>query len=98
MNGEKIVPEIQIDLALSVDDLTLEDIQSLDRLEPYGASNPKPLFAIEGFVLAEKRLMGSNKEHLRLTVQKDGQTFNAIWWSKGDISLNIILFLIISDF
>lgn len=88
LNGEKIVPEIPIDLALSVDDLTLEDIQSLDRLEPYGASNPKPLFAIEGFVLGEKKLMGSNKEHLRLTVQKDGQTFNAIWWSKGDISLS----------
>ena len=31
--------------------------------------------------------MGENKNHLRLTVQKDTSEFNCIWWQKGDISL-----------
>ena len=86
--GEKIVPVINIDLELEPNDITISMIDELKTLEPYGASNPQPLFVTNDFILKEKRLMGSNKEHLRLTLEKDGQTFNAIWWSKGDISLN----------
>ena len=85
--GEKIVPVLNIDMELEPDDISISLIEELSKLEPYGASNPQPLFAINNLVLKEKRLMGSNKEHLRLTVEKNGQVFNAIWWSKGDIPL-----------
>jgi len=33
-------------------------------------------------------LIGSNNNHLRLTVEKDGFSFNALWWSHGDIGLD----------
>ncbi len=85
--GEKIVQVLNIDMELEPDDISINLIEELKKLEPYGASNPQPLFAIHNLILKEKKLMGSNKEHLRLTVEKDGQVFNAIWWSKGDISL-----------
>lgn len=85
--GEKIIPIINIDLELEPQDISIDMIEELKQLEPYGASNPQPLFVINDFILKEKRLMGSNKEHLRLTMEKDNQTFNAIWWSKGDISI-----------
>ena len=43
---------------------------------------------MKDLILKEKKLMGSNKEHLKLILEKDNQVFNAIWWSKGDISLS----------
>ena len=86
--GEKIVPVLNIDLEVEPEDVSISMIEELKQLEPFGASNPQPLFAINNFILKEKKLMGSNKEHLRLTVEKDNQKFNAIWWSKGDVPIN----------
>lgn len=88
MNSQKPVPVLNIDLELNTSDITEDMVKDIARLEPFGASNPSPAFAVKGFKLVQKKLMGSNKEHLRLTVEKDGEQFNAIWWSYGDIGLN----------
>lgn len=86
--GEKIVPVLNIDMEVQPNDISIETIEELKKLEPYGASNPQPIFAMKDLILKEKKLMGSNKEHLKLVIEKDNQIFNAIWWSKGDISLS----------
>ncbi len=86
--GEKIVPVLNIDMEVKPDDISIDTIEELKQLEPYGAANPQPVFAIKDLILKEKKLMGSNKEHLKLILEKDNQVFNAIWWSKGDISLS----------
>ena len=88
MNSKKPIPILNIDLELETSDVTENLIKDISRLEPFGASNPSPTFAIKDFKLIQKKLMGSNKEHLRLTVEKDGLQFNAIWWSYGDIGLS----------
>lgn len=88
MNSKKPTPILNIDLEIEPNDLTEELITDISKLEPFGASNPSPIFAIKNFKLKQKKLMGSNKEHLRLTVEKNCSIFNAIWWSYGDISLN----------
>lgn len=87
MNNQKLTPVINIDLELEPNEITVDLVKDIARLEPFGASNPPPLFSVSGFNIKEKRLMGSNNDHLRLTVEKDGVVFNAIWWSYGDISL-----------
>ena len=86
-NSAKLTPVVNIDLEIEPEEITEDLIKDISRLEPFGASNPSPMFAIKDFKLTEKRLMGSNNEHLRLTVEKNGLTFNAIWWSFGDIQL-----------
>lgn len=85
--GEKIVPVLSIDLEVEPEDISISTVEEIKQLEPFGASNPQPLFVVKDFVLKDKKLMGSNKEHLRLAVEKDERSFNAIWWSRGDIPL-----------
>ncbi len=87
MQNQKLTPVINIDMELETKDLTEDLVKEVERLEPCGASNPAPVFAMKDFTLTEKKLMGSNNEHLKLIVEKDGRTFNAIWWSYGDIGL-----------
>lgn len=87
MNNKKTVPVLEIDVEIKPEEITEDLVKDISRLEPFGASNPAPVFAVCDFKLNDKKLMGSNKEHLRLTVEKDGYTFNAIRWSQGDISL-----------
>ncbi len=88
ITGQDLKPFINIDLRLEAPDITLDFVEHLSELEPFGASNPSPVFETDGFVVSDKMLMGSDKKHLKLTVSKDGYTFPAIWWSRGDVPLD----------
>lgn len=87
LNGKKLSPCLNIDLELETDEITPNLIEEISQLEPFGASNPSPVFSLNDCIIKEKKLMGSNKDHLKLIVQKNNDTFNCIWWSKGDIPL-----------
>ena len=85
--GKDLKPFLNIDLELTPDDITLDLIDDISQLEPFGASNPSPIFAIKDLKIKEKRLMGENKNHLRLTCQAGNTEFNCIRWKDGEISL-----------
>ena len=84
---KKPQPVLNIDMEIDTDTITEDLIKDIARLEPFGASNPSPVFVVNGFRLVQKKLMGNNNEHLKLIVEKNGQNFTAIWWSFGDIGL-----------
>ena len=84
-------PKVYIDLLLEQSDngsgLDIDLVETLKLLEPYGASNPQPVFAINDVTLVEKRLMGENKTHLKLIFDKNGELFECVRWGLGDIEL-----------
>lgn len=85
--GKDLKPFLNIDLELTPDDITVDLVEQLSQLEPFGANNPSPIFVIKDLKIKEKRLMGENKNHLRLTCIANGYEFNCIRWKDGDISL-----------
>lgn len=85
--GKELKPFINIDLELTPEDITVDLVEQISRLEPFGASNPSPVFVLRNLKLKQKRLMGDNKDHLRLTVNAGSSEFNIIRWGEGDISL-----------
>lgn len=87
--GSKIlVPILKVDLELDTKELDINIIGQIDKLQPFGAFNPSPIFASRDLKVVQKKLMGSNRNHLKLTVEdKFNNVFDCIWWSKGDISL-----------
>lgn len=60
--------------------LTLENVEALDMLEPYGAGNPKPVFSIPGCTVTALSEVGGGK-HLKLKLQAGGRSFDAIFFS-----------------
>lgn len=89
VGNKKLTPFLNIDLQLEPNEVDGNLISDIERLQPFGAASPNPVFALNNLTLLQKKLMGSNKNHLKLVVE-DSQhnTFDCIWWSKGDISLN----------
>ncbi len=87
LNGQKLSPSLDIDMELSIDDVDISLVEEISKLEPYGASNPSPTFAVKNLVLKQKKLMGSSKEHLKLTVETKNGTIDCVRWSCGDIPL-----------
>lgn len=86
-NSKELKPFINIDLVITPDDVTVDLVEELSQLEPFGASNPSPVFALKNLKIKQKKLMGENKDHLRLTVTAGTNEFNCIRWGAGDISL-----------
>ncbi len=85
--GKELKPFINIDLELQANDIDVNLVEQISQLEPFGASNPSPIFAIKNLKIKQKRLMGENKDHLRLNCISGNSEFNCIRWQQGDISL-----------
>ena len=85
--GKDLKPFLNIDLELMPNDITLDLIENLSQLEPFGANNPSPIFALKNLKIKEKMLMGENKNHLRLKCESGSSEFTCVRWKEGDISL-----------
>jgi single-stranded-DNA-specific exonuclease len=71
-NQEKyLTPEADMSL-IQLDDINELLIDALAMLEPYGNDNPQPIFHLQNMTVADVRLMGDKKQHIKLTI-KDAQ-------------------------
>ncbi len=77
-------PELDVDVQLEEPGvLDLQGVQLLDRLEPYGTGNPRPVFCLTGAQVMARSLVGAGR-HLKLKLSKRGMTLDAIFFSAGD--------------
>lgn len=74
------VATITADKILRGKDLTINSIESLDLLEPFGEGNPRPVFAILGARLVRIISLSQGK-HTRLELEYDGAKFSALMFS-----------------
>lgn len=85
--NKELKPFVKIDLMLEPQDITVDLVEEISQLEPFGSANPSPIFEINNLKVKQKRLMGQDNSHLRLTLGADANEYTAIWWQKGDIGL-----------
>ena len=77
--GEPPVSSLDIDAAIGTPaELTLEQAESLSELEPYGAGNARPVFALLGATAETIQPVGQGK-HLKLRLSKGVSHFDAIF-------------------
>jgi single-stranded-DNA-specific exonuclease len=78
-------PELVLDAEAPLSALTLGLVDDLDRLEPYGAENRRPLFLAGGLqVQGEPRKVGQGERHLSFRVRQGSTTLKAIAWGMAD--------------
>ncbi len=82
IDEEMLIPSMKIDFKLNAKEVKLDFCEMLEKLEPYGAYNPVPLFSIRGKVQAVQT-MGQNNQHLRLTLEQDDTILQAVGFYKG---------------
>ncbi|SIS36691.1 single-stranded-DNA-specific exonuclease RecJ [Salimicrobium flavidum] len=86
--SEKLTPEdyqqsLPITMSLSLKEVTLKQIEFINQLRPFGMANPKPYFHLKNKA-KELRLIGSNKNHLKATLEDDGARLDAIAFGQGE--------------
>ena len=79
-----LYPKPDIELA-NFSDITTELVDDLSRLEPFGNSNPRPVFEFESVLIMNRRVMGQDNGHVKYTfADDDGRKFSAIAFSAAD--------------
>lgn len=71
-----VYPEIQIDCKLNPAGLSLDLLDSLSVMEPFGTGNKSPVFGLFSMVVDNVQDMGQDGRHKRLNLHKDGNTGN----------------------
>ncbi len=67
------------DLVLSPKDITRKLVEDLQRLEPFGAGNEKPLIAVRNAFLSEQRFVGKkDAPHLKFKIEQDNNLCDAV--------------------
>lgn len=84
---KELKPFVNIDLIVEPKDVTTELVGEISKLEPFGASNRNPVFEMNNLKVTQKKLMGTDNSHLRLTVTSGADEFTAVWWKRGDVTL-----------
>jgi single-stranded-DNA-specific exonuclease len=78
-------PELVLDAEAPLGVLSLRLLGDLDRLEPYGADNRRPMFLTGGLrVLGEPRKVGQGERHLSFRVSQGPVTLKAIAWGMAE--------------
>ena len=85
----ELVPQLHIDCMVHPAWLTLEQVEGLSVLEPYGMRNPEPVFCMKDMTVEDITPISSDR-HVRMTLIKDGVRFSAIWFGTGAGGLGFV--------
>jgi single-stranded-DNA-specific exonuclease len=78
-------PVLAIDAEVPLSSITSNLVDTMARLEPYGAGNPRPRFLTGPVhVVGEPRLVGRDLRHVRLKVRQNGTVLPAIAFGMAD--------------
>lgn len=68
--------------------LTMESVESLELLEPCGAGNPRPVACVKGALVESLTPIGGGR-HLRLRLEKRGQSVDGVFFSMTSEALGL---------
>ncbi len=88
-NRPEAQPDVDCDLLIrDLSVLSLENVRELDRLEPCGNANPKPVFCLSGALLEAADQVGGGR-HLKLRVKLGDARVDGIFFSHSAQALGI---------
>lgn len=85
LTEEDFVPKIWIDVPMPFEYVNEKIVQELKDLEPFGQGNEKPLFAQKSLVIRNVRVLGKNRNVVKLNlVTETGQPVDGLLFADGD--------------
>lgn len=83
LTEEMLTPTLKIDIPLSIDEISVEAIEEIRKLAPFGVGFSKPTYVIQNVELKSMRKIGANEDHLKLEIGNSIQSIDAIGFFKG---------------
>ena len=84
LTEEDLTKKVTIDMVLPLDEIDFNMVKDLERLEPFGKANNKPLFGEKNVNVIKAMILGKNRNVLKLKLKTSkGNVMDAIYF--GDI-------------
>jgi single-stranded-DNA-specific exonuclease len=80
------LPKRVLDIECTLDvtrDMTIANLDTIDRFRPFGIGNRKPLFLLENVTIASTRPLGTEGKHLAITLAEN-PTLKILLWNATD--------------
>ena len=85
LTEEDFIPRVWIDVPMPLEYVTEGLVEELKRLEPFGQENEKPLFAQKGLMIRSLRVLGKNRNVVKLGLVTDtGLSMDGLLFGDGD--------------
>lgn len=88
LNNDQTGPEIVADIELVPSDINMTVAKELYTFEPFGVSNPIPVFLMKDMTVESASNVGGGK-HARLMLSKDNNVFQAMFFRRSVADLDI---------
>ena len=83
LGGESARPELLLDGVVDFSELEMPLVETLERMAPFGAGNPQPVFASSGVeVVGRPESVGKGK-HLKMRIRQRGHVVDSIGFGLG---------------
>lgn len=85
LTEEDFIPRVWIDVPMPLEYVTEGLVEELKGLEPFGQGNEKPLFAQKGLMIRNLRVLGKNRNVVKLGLVTDtGLSMDGLLFGDGD--------------
>ncbi|MEY8699804.1 single-stranded-DNA-specific exonuclease RecJ [Streptococcus ferus] len=74
---------LNLDDEIHFDSLSLETLEDLAKLSPFGMDHKKPIFYLRDFSVKQARTMGQDGSHLKLRLSQAGKDYDLVAFHKG---------------
>ncbi len=71
LKGIELVPSVYLDAEINLGDVDWGLWKYLDKFEPFGMDNKKPKFLIKNCIVKEIQFLGAEKNHIKITLEKE---------------------------
>ncbi|MFC2056473.1 single-stranded-DNA-specific exonuclease RecJ, partial [Chloroflexota bacterium] len=77
-------PKVDIDAEVMLSDLAGDTFSEIQKLAPFGQSNPTPTFLSRRVEVVDCRTMGNKGDHLRMKLKQDGTVWDGVGFGLGN--------------
>lgn len=82
-------PQVDIDCKLNPAALSVDFVEAISLLEPFGAGNNTPVFALCDMQITRIDMVGKENQHMRITARKEQTTLHLISFSSSPQNFGI---------
>lgn len=83
LSEEDFKPVTAVEASCRLEDISISSIEQMNKLAPFGVSNPKPIIMIEDAGFEGMRKIGGNQTHIKMALQQETASIDCVGFGFG---------------
>ncbi|MGG1663236.1 single-stranded-DNA-specific exonuclease RecJ [Brevibacillus sp. NRS-1366] len=89
LSSDDFIPMTKVDVSMDIAEISLDAVEQLEKLAPYGMGNPTPLVMLENVETVGMRTIGRDDNHLKCSLSGSNATVDAIGFNWAHVTKKV---------